>query len=193
MHDHARHRRFSPANSTPKTLTAPAACCRTGSTALLPWRPASWPMSPMPANSGWPSTRARWSKPACACASRWPANTPRSTTTSALHRAPCANLKPASCTRSAASMHDIAMVTLALAALAGCVLGVPVQRAALPARPALWFGPSLLLRIGMVAGGIYLAGAGSSPPASPVSCWLARVAVLRLAPGAAHASWSRPG
>jgi len=98
-------------------------------------------------------------------------------------------------------MHELTPFTLTLAALAGAMLGTlffgglwwTVRRAAGSPRPALWFGPSLLLRIAIVAAGFYLAGDGTWQRL--VACLagfvLARCAVLRLAPGrgkACHAS-----
>jgi F1F0 ATPase subunit 2 len=93
-------------------------------------------------------------------------------------------------------MHDL--LPLAWAALAGAVLGAlffgglwwTVQRAAVSPRPALWFGPSLLLRIAIVAGGCYLVNDGSWPrlAACLAGFVLMRVAVLRLAPGGTYAS-----
>lgn len=98
-------------------------------------------------------------------------------------------------------MPDAAPFTLAVAVLAGAALGLlffgglwwTVRRAASSPRPALWFGPSLLLRTALVAGGFYLAGDGAWPRllACLAGFVLARFAVLRLVPGrsgAAHAS-----
>jgi F1F0 ATPase subunit 2 len=96
-------------------------------------------------------------------------------------------------------------ITLMSAGAAGAALGAvffaglwwTVRRAAVSARPALWFGPSMLLRTGVVVGGFYLAGGGLWPrlAACLAGFILARMAVLRLtrqpAPGgmgAPHAS-----
>ncbi|MDQ2823093.1 MAG: ATP synthase subunit I [Pseudomonadota bacterium] len=93
-------------------------------------------------------------------------------------------------------MHDLRPLTWA--ALTGMALGAlffgglwwTVQRAAVSPRPALWFGPSLLLRIAMVAGGFYLVGDGTWQrlAACLAGFVLMRMAVLRAAPGATHAS-----
>lgn len=94
-------------------------------------------------------------------------------------------------------MHELPL-PLALAALAGVALGTlffgglwwTVQRAAVSPRPALWFGPSLLLRIAVVAGGFYLVGDGTWQRLA--ACLggfvLARAAVLRATKGSTHAS-----
>lgn len=81
------------------------------------------------------------------------------------------------------------------AALAGAALGTlffgglwwTVRRAAVSPRPALWFGPSLLVRIALVTGGFYLAGDSTWPTliARLAGFVLARVAVLRI--GGTHA------
>lgn len=102
-------------------------------------------------------------------------------------------------------MHDLVPLTLSLplafAALAGMALGGlffgglwwTVHRAAVSPRPALWFGPSLLLRIALVAAGFYFVDDGKwqTLAACLGGFVLARVAVLRLTPqgtGATHAS-----
>jgi len=91
-------------------------------------------------------------------------------------------------------MPDVA--TLAASLLSGAALGTlffgtlwwTVRRAAVSPRPALWFGPSLLVRIALVTGGFYLAGDGTWPTlaACLAGFVLARVAVLRI--GGTHAS-----
>lgn len=67
------------------------------------------------------------------------------------------------------SMIDMSVIAPpAAAGLAGAALGLlffgglwwTVRRAAASPRPALWFGPSLLLRMAGVVGGFYLVGAG---------------------------------
>ncbi|WP_332877423.1 ATP synthase subunit I [Massilia sp. S19_KUP03_FR1] len=96
-------------------------------------------------------------------------------------------------------MPDLSLLTAAV--LAGAILGAlffgglwwTVQRAAVSPRPALWFGPSLLLRIAVVGGGFYLVNDGSWPTlaACLAGLLLARVAVLRVTarrPGSVHAS-----
>jgi F1F0 ATPase subunit 2 len=97
------------------------------------------------------------------------------------------------------------LLPLATAALAGAALGTlffgglwwTVRRAAASPRPALWFGPSLLLRMTIVVGGFYLVGGAQWPrlAACLLGFVLARIAVLRLAPrlpssliGGRHAS-----
>jgi F1F0 ATPase subunit 2 len=103
-----------------------------------------------------------------------------------------------------AMMPELSLLTAAVlvdAVLAGAALGTlffgglwwTVQRAAVSPRPALWFGPSLLLRIAVVAGGFYLAndGSWSTLAACLAGFVLARVAVLRVTArrsGSAHAS-----
>jgi F1F0 ATPase subunit 2 len=94
---------------------------------------------------------------------------------------------------------------LALAALAGAMLGLmffgglwwTLRRAAVSPRPALWVGPSFLLRIAVATGGIYLVGDGVWPrlAACLAGFILARMAALRLTArrppggaGVAHAS-----
>lgn len=91
------------------------------------------------------------------------------------------------------------------AALAGAALGTlffgglwwTVRRAASSPRPALWFGPSLLLRMTIVVGGFYLVGGAQWPRLAGCTTGfvLARIAVLRLSrrltpglTGARHAS-----
>ncbi|MDB5977382.1 MAG: ATPase, subunit 2 [Nevskia sp.] len=103
-------------------------------------------------------------------------------------------------------MNDTSIVLgLATAALAGAALGAlffgglwwTVRRAAASPRPALWFGPSLLLRMTVVVGGFYLVGGAHWPrlAACLLGFVLARIAVLRLSrrrplalPGGRHAS-----
>lgn len=85
-------------------------------------------------------------------------------------------------------MPELFLLTAAV--LAGAALGAlffgglwwTVQRAAVSPRPALWFGPSLLLRIAVVAAGFYLINDGSWPTlaACLAGFVLARVAVLRV-------------
>jgi F1F0 ATPase subunit 2 len=95
-------------------------------------------------------------------------------------------------------MLEVTVLSLVMAALAGTALGVlffgglwwTVRRAAVSPRPALWFGPSLLLRIACVGAGFYLVGDGAWQrlAACLAGFVLARATVLRLAPGGAHAS-----
>jgi len=92
------------------------------------------------------------------------------------------------------------MAQLAAALFAGAILGLlffgglwwTVRRAAASPRPALWFGPSLLLRCAAVGAGFCLLADGSWPPlaACLAGFILGRMAVLRLTPGARtnHAS-----
>lgn len=75
-----------------------------------------------------------------------------------------------------------------LAGLAGVGLGVifygglwwTVRRGLSARRPALWFGCSLLLRLGLVAAGFHLVGAGHWPRLVPclIGFILARILVL---------------
>jgi F1F0 ATPase subunit 2 len=93
---------------------------------------------------------------------------------------------------------EVTILSLAMAAMAGVALGLlffgglwwTVQRAAHSPRPALWFGPSLLLRIAIVGAGFYLLGDGTWQrlAAGLAGFVLARFAVLRIAPGGADAS-----
>lgn len=102
-------------------------------------------------------------------------------------------------------MLEFAPITLALATLAGAALGGlffgglwwTVRRAAVSPRPALWFGPSFLLRIAIAVGGFYLVGGGTWPRlmACLAGFVLARLAtrllIMRLVPrlpGVPHAS-----
>lgn len=84
-------------------------------------------------------------------------------------------------------MNDL-MVVLAL--LTGVVLGVvffgglwwTVRRGVASAHPARWFVLSLLVRVAIVLGGIYLVTDGQWQRllACMLGFWLARVVVLRL-------------
>lgn len=90
-----------------------------------------------------------------------------------------------------------------MAALAGAALGMiffcglwwTVQRAAASPRPALWFGPSLLLRCAAVGAGFCLVADGTWPPlaACLAGFALTRMAVLRIAPRFASLVASRAG
>ena len=100
------------------------------------------------------------------------------------------------------TMHIVEGATLAVAAIAGAMLGAvffgglwwTVQWGATSPRAGLWFSASFLLRTAVTLGGVYAVGAGHWP--SLIACLAgfltARLIVLRLsrvsAPAASNAS-----
>jgi len=95
-------------------------------------------------------------------------------------------------------MLEATVFSMVLATLAGVALGLlffgglwwTVRRAAGSPRPALWFGPSLLIRIAVAGAGFYLVNDGTWQrlAACLAGFVIARMTVLRFAPGSAHAS-----
>jgi F1F0 ATPase subunit 2 len=95
-------------------------------------------------------------------------------------------------------MLEATLLSLVMAVLGGTALGMvffgglwwTVQRAALSPRPALWFGPGLLIRLAIACAGFYFLNDGTWQrlTASLAGFVLARMTVLRMTRGAADAS-----